>query len=283
MDMFDYTLLMIDGQPVSEIYLSEMIKAGYPPKNIVLIKPKIRNKKSILISKIIGKKNALDLLRFYSRLRVKPVKIHYQDIIEKVISVQKFSFQDLQKIKRDFKRLKGVTIYADSINSLEVVEYLKANIEGMILTAGGGILRDEILSLKKIRFINIHSGLVPEYKGSDNFFYSLIYGDTPGCSIFYIDKGIDTGGIIYKTKTPITLRDKGLEIFNKSEVFLTIKGYIIPYLKIKAFIEYIDINKDNQSFDIMNLPTESQQTSAGRTFYSMHHLFRDAMIEKIIL
>ena len=280
--MIEYTLIMIEGQPVTDIYLSEMIKAGYPPKSIVLVKRKSRSRKIRILSKFIGEKNTKILFSLYRSLRRRPKENNFDKISEKIISKKEFNIEELKKVKKQFKKLDGFSVYADNINSKEVVNYLEANIKGAVLTAGGGILRNELLSLPNIRFINIHSGLVPKYKGSDNFFYSLLYGDTPGCSIFYIDNGIDTGKVINKKETSIDIKDKGLEVFDKMDVFNTIKGYIVPYIKIKAFIKYIDSNKTEKNFNMMNLPTEMQESLEGRTFYNMHKEFKLTVIEKII-
>lgn len=64
------------------------------------------------------------------------------------------------------------------------------------------IFSEEILNLK-VKFINFHPGILPNYKGSLSTVYSLINNEKfVGGTWHYIDKGIDTGNIIKIVKTP---------------------------------------------------------------------------------
>ena len=54
------------------------------------------------------------------------------------------------------------------------------------------------------RIINIHPSLLPDYKGLDTHARVLRNGDVEtGCSVHYVDSGIDTGKIIAQKKVPV--------------------------------------------------------------------------------
>lgn len=283
----EYTLLMLEGMGVTEVYLSELMKAGYPPTNIVLLKkkPKKLGKKLGAVSKVIGEQATRSVFNMYSNLRygntISKSRGKLDPIIRTILSNESFRITDLENTPKYLKSLKVYEVASTDINSKEVIQFLEKNIEGAILTAGLGILKQEVLSLKKVKFINIHSGLVPEQRGADNFYYALLNGEKTGCSVFYIDRGIDTGNIIYMKETPLHLKNKGLSKFKTDDIIRSIK-FIVPYFKIKVFIDYLKQQNETESLDLMNLPTRTQNTLVGRNYYFVHKEFAKQAINKII-
>lgn len=69
----------------------------------------------------------------------------------------------------------------------------------------GGILRDQAIAIPRLGVINLHSGLLPEYRGVMASFRALLAGEEQlGTTIHYIqDAGIDTGAVIAHTETPV--------------------------------------------------------------------------------
>jgi methionyl-tRNA formyltransferase len=65
----------------------------------------------------------------------------------------------------------------------------------------GGILRDEAIAIPALGVINLHSGLLPQYRGVMASFRALLAGeDRLGTTLHYIqDPGIDTGDVIAQT------------------------------------------------------------------------------------
>lgn len=54
------------------------------------------------------------------------------------------------------------------------------------------------------RIINIHPSLLPAYKGLNTHARVLANGDSEtGCSVHYVDAGIDTGAIIAQQRVPV--------------------------------------------------------------------------------
>lgn len=70
------------------------------------------------------------------------------------------------------------------------------------------ILSDSILSIPKIGSINVHTSLLPKYRGAAPIQHSLINGDKKtGLTTFVIESKVDTGGIILQKEILINKYD----------------------------------------------------------------------------
>jgi len=69
----------------------------------------------------------------------------------------------------------------------------------------GGILKDQAIVIPTHGVINLHSGLLPDYRGVMATFRALLHGETEiGTTLHYISDGsIDTGDIIGNTRMPV--------------------------------------------------------------------------------
>ena len=63
--------------------------------------------------------------------------------------------------------------------------------------SGGGILKKEILELST-KFVHFHPGIVPNYRGSTCFYYSILNDDECGVTAFIMEEGLDVGDVICK-------------------------------------------------------------------------------------
>ena len=76
--------------------------------------------------------------------------------------------------------------------------------ELIVVAAYGKILGEDILSYPKHGCINVHSSLLPRYRGAAPINRAVLDGETEtGVSIMYMERGLDTGDIIAQTATPI--------------------------------------------------------------------------------
>jgi methionyl-tRNA formyltransferase len=66
--------------------------------------------------------------------------------------------------------------------------------------------------------MNLHGGLSPEYRGADCTFWALYNGEPEkiGCTLHFIDSGIDTGGLIAHVSPEILADDDELKLFWRS-------------------------------------------------------------------
>ncbi|MBU4451087.1 MAG: hypothetical protein KKE35_07330 [Actinobacteria bacterium] len=67
---------------------------------------------------------------------------------------------------------------------------------------------DEILKIPPLGIINFHSSLLPRHAGMHPVFWTIWYGDKKtGMTVHFMDEGIDTGDIIFKTEVDVKLGD----------------------------------------------------------------------------
>ena len=91
----------------------------------------------------------------------------------------------------------GATI-VDSINDPTVHQILRNTPHSFVIVIGTSILSPTSLAASSRRYINIHGGCLPHYKGNHCVFRAYLdeREDCLAATIHYVDEGIDTGGII---------------------------------------------------------------------------------------
>lgn len=72
------------------------------------------------------------------------------------------------------------------------------------LSLGNGYIPESVFSIPKFGMINIHSEILPDFQGAQSVIWPIYEGVTnTGITIHQIDKGIDTGAILYQQVVPI--------------------------------------------------------------------------------
>lgn len=80
--------------------------------------------------------------------------------------------------------------------------------ELIVVAAYGKILPADILTLPRLGCINVHSSLLPKYRGAAPINWAILNGEhESGVSIMYMAEGLDTGDVIDAAATEITLED----------------------------------------------------------------------------
>ncbi len=87
----------------------------------------------------------------------------------------------------------------------KVVEVLKANgVELVVLAGFMRILTPVMLRAFPMRIMNIHPALLPSFPGLDVQKAALEYGvKFSGCTVHFVDEGVDTGPIIIQAVVPV--------------------------------------------------------------------------------
>ncbi len=94
-------------------------------------------------------------------------------------------------------------------NNEEVLEIIKKyDPELIVVVAYGMIIPKEIIDYPKYGIINVHSSLLPKYRGAAPIHAAILNGDDKtGVSIMYIDEKLDEGDVICSLETDITEED----------------------------------------------------------------------------
>ena len=84
-----------------------------------------------------------------------------------------------------------------------------------IAVFGTSLIRGPLLSMGRLGLLNLHGGLSPNYRGADCTFWALYHGEPHqvGCTIHFIDAGIDTGKLVAHVCPAIKSGDDELTLF----------------------------------------------------------------------
>lgn len=135
------------------------------------------------------------------------------------------------------------------INSDPIIAEIESSKADLLICYGSSLIRSSLLSAFNGRFLNVHLGLSPYYRGSGTNVWPLINQEPHmvGATFMYIDEGIDTGEIIHQIRADVVLGDSPHSIGNR-----LIKAMTDSYSQIIC------------SFD--NLAKEEQPRSEGALY-----------------
>lgn len=107
------------------------------------------------------------------------------------------------------------------LKDAEITEKIREiNPDLIVVVAYGKIIPKEIIDIPKYGIINVHSSLLPKYRGASPIHSAILNGDKEtGVSIMYIEEELDAGDVILKEYCEIneddtlgTLHDKLKEL-----------------------------------------------------------------------
>jgi folate-dependent phosphoribosylglycinamide formyltransferase PurN len=85
-----------------------------------------------------------------------------------------------------------------SVNSDEAIAALRNLKPDVVVVNGTRIISERVLASVPARFINMHAGITPLYRGVHGAYWALVEGrrDACGVTVHFVDPGIDTGSVI---------------------------------------------------------------------------------------
>lgn len=85
--------------------------------------------------------------------------------------------------------------------------------ELIVVAAYGKILPEDILNYPRFGSINVHSSLLPKYRGAAPINWAILDGEEEtGVSIMYMAKELDAGDVILQKTTPISDEEDALQL-----------------------------------------------------------------------
>ncbi|MEG0999852.1 MAG: methionyl-tRNA formyltransferase [Cellulosilyticaceae bacterium] len=105
-------------------------------------------------------------------------------------------------------------------NDEEFYKHIKAlNPDLIIVVAFGQILPESILEIPRLGCINIHGSLLPKYRGAGPIQWSVInQEEVSGVTIMYMDKGMDTGDMLYKKEIALAPKETSETLYDKMRI-----------------------------------------------------------------
>jgi phosphoribosylglycinamide formyltransferase-1 len=94
-----------------------------------------------------------------------------------------------------------------------------AGVELVVLAGFMRLVKAPLLRAFPRRIINVHPSLLPKYPGLEAWKQALAAGETwTGCTVHYVDEGMDTGEIIAQRQVPILPGDTPASLHARIQV-----------------------------------------------------------------
>ncbi|PWH82410.1 formyl transferase [Algibacter marinivivus] len=148
-------------------------------------------------SKLIKKRiKKLGLFHVIGQLLFRIVLIPYINFSAKNRIKNILNKNNIEDVEINDERITRIT----SVNSKEGHDLLKELNPDIVVIVSHRIISKKTLDLTRAKFINIHAGITPLYRGLHGGYWSLINNDKTNCgvTVHLVDEGIDTGGILYQ-------------------------------------------------------------------------------------
>jgi methionyl-tRNA formyltransferase len=241
--MINFSVLLINNNR-SKAYLQNLIKNGFIPKKAIIL-----NDKNVTLAEHTENDKLIS-------------KDSNQKFIRRLIDLD-IEFDEKEHILKTVENNNIEYIIVDSldINSKEVIKEVENIDEEYIVYSGPGgtILRAEILSKGK-KFIHVHPGWLPKFRGSTTIYYSMLHNSTVGCSVILFEEGIDEGPVLYK---------QNYKILEKQIDF----DYVLdPLVRTKTLVGFFKNS-------LLNLEKQDENEEAT-TFFIVHPFIKHASIIK---
>lgn len=151
--------------------------------------------------------------------------------------------KDSKELNNKIKLISGIKddykiLYSDLLYESNNIEKLKKmDLDIAILAWWPYIIKDDLIDIPKYGYLNFHPSYLPYNRGKDPNFWSIVEEVPFGVSIHFIDRGIDTGDIVFQTLIEKSWEDTGETLYEKAREeivalfknnFHLIKGGNIP-------------------------------------------------------
>lgn len=162
-----------------------------------------------------------------------------------------------------------------AINDQEFVDRIINLNPDLIVCYGSSLIRSELLEIFSGKFLNVHLGLSPYYRGSGTNVWPLVNKQLAmvGATFMYIDSGVDTGKIIHQITPNIFLGDSAHSIGNR-----LIRDMTSCYAEIVARFDYLTSERQPDADGLLYKMADFDSDSCERLYEN----FRAGMIERYL-
>lgn len=173
-----------------------------------------------------------------------------------------FSLEEplLNTLKRG--RISWDIVENKDINSEDIINKLNQTEEEIIIYSGygGQILKKPLFQIGK-KYLHVHAGILPKYRGSTTAYYSYLQEKTTGATAIFLNEGIDTGEIIISERFKMPLDDVNIDYIYE------------PWTRAQVLCKALNIIMKG------NYETISQsETNEAETYFIIHPLLKHIVL-----
>lgn len=142
------------------------------------------------------------------------------EIVGVVSQPDKVNARNNKVVFSEIKKLcleKDIPLYQFQKLNIEGEEILKSLDADLFVTASyGQIIKQNILDIPKLGTVNVHTSLLPKYRGPAPIQWAILNGEKKtGVTIMRTELGLDTGDIYLQKEIKIEPEDTSTSMFNK--------------------------------------------------------------------
>ena len=190
--------------------------------------------------------------------------IIYSDIKKNFLNTSNEGKNSWEALKYQCNLLKIHFFKLNNLNNSNFLKKIKADC--MISLVNDTIYSEKTISKFKKGIFSFHGGILPKYRGVDCTSWSILNNEKKvGITLHKINKGVDTGKIIYCKKINSN-SEKNTKDLDK-RLYYT--------FKLKYFVKLIDNLKNKKKIKFM------KNNSIGKQYFSMHKELKEIVSLKL--
>ena len=177
----------------------------------------------------------------------------------------------ISKVGLSEKSIKGFSykykipyLKVNSPNNQDAIEFLKNQNPDLILSIGSNIIREKFLEIPNIGVLNVHMGILPEYRGIGVTEWPIIENRVHdvglGITLHFMDSGVDTGPIVDTKK---------INIHNYNSLDELESKYLNEMVNL--MIKGVKMARDNE---LLSKPQKKDRIDRGKQYFSTHQRMR---------
>jgi len=182
----------------------------------------------------------------------------------------------ISKVGLSEKSIKGIShkykipyLKVDNPNDRDALEFLKDQNPDLILSIGSNIIREQFLEIPTIGVLNVHMGILPEYRGIGVTEWPIIenrvHDISLGITLHFMDSGVDTGPIVDTKK---------INIYNCNSLDELESKYLNEMVNL--MLKGVKMARDKE---LLLKPQNKDGIDRGKQYFSTHQRMR-ALAEK---
>lgn len=158
-----------------------------------------------------------------------------------------------------------LTVNTREINSHEMLTTIQNLKQQYLIYSGygGSILKPHLFHLGK-KFIHIHAGLLPQYRGSTTAYYSVLQDNLLGASSIFLSEGIDEGDVLLTCS------------FKLPEESVNIDYVYEPYIRSEVLLKTINLYLQTGTLNGIKQEHEEEET-----YFIIHPVLKHLAMKKI--
>lgn len=155
-------------------------------------------------------------------------------------------------------RIPYLLIDNKDINSEQMLDVLKGLKQQYLIYSGYGgyILKAHLFQINK-KYIHIHAGILPQYRGSTTIYYSFLQEKVFGATAIFLSEGIDEGEIITQETFGVPIEHVDIDYIYEP--------YIRSRVLIKVMKQYAETEK---------LTCKEQECDGAETYFIIHPVLK---------